>query len=132
MGRDNVPGIPKLSEQEWEVMKPLWEHGPMAARDVFAAIPDTQGWAYNTVKTMLGRLVKKGAIEYDQIGNSFLYRTVYSREEMSQDATSSFVQRVFDGALSPFLAHFAQSASPEELRRLRDELAQLQPDEEEE
>jgi len=127
MSANDAPSeTPRLSEHEWEVMKLLWEHGPMAARDVFAAIPEQQGWAYNTVKTMLARLVKKGAVAYDQIGNSYLYRAVHSRTEMTRDATGSFIRRVFDGALNPFVAHFAQNASAEEIRQLRKELEQVE------
>jgi BlaI family transcriptional regulator, penicillinase repressor len=125
-GRDDANDTPRLSEHEWEVMKPLWERGPMAARDIFAAIPEQQGWAYNTVKTMLARLVKKGAVAYDQIGNSYLYRPVHSRTEMTQAATGTFIRRVFDGALNPFVAHFAQHATAEELRQLRKELEQVE------
>ena len=71
-------------------------------------------------------LAKKGAITYDQIGNSYLYRAAHSREEVTRAATRSFVQRVFDGALNPFLAYFAESATPEELTRLKRELARLE------
>jgi BlaI family penicillinase repressor len=114
---------PRISEMEWEVMKPLWDRGPLAARDIFEHIPDTYGWAYKTVKTMLARLVKKGVIAYDQIGNSYLYRPVYDRTEMSREATRSFVRRVFDGALSPFFAQFVEHVSDEELQALKAELA---------
>ena len=118
--------IPKLSEMEWEILKPLWEKGPMAARDIYREVPERYNWAYKTVKTMLSRLVKKGAIAYDQIGNSYLYRAAYSRSEMTRDATTSFVQRVFDGAIHPFVAYFAENASPEELKRLRREVAKIE------
>jgi BlaI family penicillinase repressor len=117
---------PKLSELEWEVLKPLWDSGPMAARDIYREVPDRFGWAYKTVKTMLARLVKKGALTYEQIGNSYLYRPAFSREEMTREATQSFVKRVFDGALSPFLAHFADQVSKSDLKRLREELARLE------
>ena len=113
---------PRLSEREWEIMKPLWQHGPMAARDIYAALPEDCGWAYKTVKSMLARLVKKGALTYDQIGNSYLYRAVYSRAELTEAATGSFIERVFDGALRPFVAHFVESASKEELHVIRAEL----------
>ena len=119
------PAIPKLSELEWEVMKPFWEVGPMAARDVYACLRTRHRWAYKTVKTMLGRLVKKGALTYEQVGNSYLYRAAYSRAEMTRAATGTFVQRVFDGALRPFVAFFAESATPDELQRIREELARL-------
>ena len=123
--REKRPEIPKLSEMEWGILKPLWEKGPMAARDIYREVPRDHGWAYKTVKTMLARLVKKGALTYDQIGNSYLYRPVYSRNEMTRAATGSFIHRVFDGALKPFMAHFAQQASKEELAVLRAELARI-------
>jgi BlaI family penicillinase repressor len=75
---------------------------------------------------MLARLVKKGALAYDQIGNSYLYRAEYSRRELTREATGSFIQRVFDGAMSPFLAHFVEQASKEEIRALRAELDRLE------
>lgn len=113
---------PRLSEAEWEVIKPLWTHGPMAARDIYAALPEDCGWAYKTVKTMLSRLVKKGALTFDQVGNSYLYRAAYSRAELTQAATGSFIERVFDGALRPLVAHFVEHASKEELQAIRAEL----------
>ncbi|MBL7645297.1 MAG: BlaI/MecI/CopY family transcriptional regulator [Candidatus Hydrogenedentes bacterium] len=118
--------VPKLSELEWEVMKPLWDRGPMAARDIFQAVPQEQAWAYKTLKTMLARLVKKGVLAYDQIGNSYLYRAEYTREEMTRATVGSFVNRVFDGAMQPFVACFAESVGEDELRVLRAELARIE------
>jgi BlaI family transcriptional regulator, penicillinase repressor len=118
--------VPKLSEMEWEILKPLWEEGPMAARDIFQAVPESRGWAYKTVKTMLARLVKKEVLTYDQIGNSYLYKTKYSREEMTRSTMGSFVDRVFDGAMRPFLAYFAEGVSEDELKVLRSELARIE------
>lgn len=123
---ESQPNTPHLSEMEWEVMKPFWEHGPMAARDVFQHIPEEHHWAYKTVKSMLGRLVKKGVLTYQQVGNSYLYKAAYTREELTGAATLSFVQRVFNGALRPFLATFAESIPPEELKALRVELTRIE------
>ena len=120
------PQKPRISEQEWAVLKPLWEHGPLAARDVYAHLQDHKDWAYKTVKTMLARLVNKGALTYDQIGNSYLYRPVYSRDELTRHAAHSFIQRVFDGALTPFVAHFAEGVSDAELKVLQSELKRIE------
>lgn len=122
-GKNRAKEIPKLSEMEWEVMKPLWKHGALAARDIYEKVPDQFGWAYETVKSMLVRLVKKGVLTYDQIGNSYLYRPAYTRKEITRDATRSFMRRVFDEGLSPFFAHFIDSATDEELALLKHELA---------
>ena len=118
----NVKRCPLPPVEPMEVIKPLWTHGPMAARDIYAALPEDCGWAYKTVKTMLSRLVKKGALTFDQVGNSYLYRAAYSRAELTQAATGSFIERVFDGALRPLVAHFVEHASREELQAIRAEL----------
>lgn len=118
--------MPKLSEMEWEVLKPLWAQGPLAARDIYAAIPAERGWAYKTVKTMIARLVKKGVLEYEQVGNSYLYRAKYSREEMTRSTVGRFLHRVFDGTVSPFVSYFAEEASADELRAIREALEKLE------
>ena len=115
---------PSLAPAEWEVMKVLWEHEAMAARDVFAALPDQQRWAYKTVKTLLSRLVAKGAVDYDQIGNSYLYRPAVPREQMVRQEVRSVFKRIVNEALSPVLAHFIEEAelSDEEIRELKRKL----------
>ena len=80
--------LPDLSPAEWEVMKVIWEHGPMAARDVNSYLSEDQTWSYATVKTMLRRVVKKGWVDYDQIGNSYLYRAVVGRDKATFSAVA--------------------------------------------
>jgi len=99
---------PSISNAEWEVIRALWQHGAMAARDVYAALPERHGWAYKTVKTLLSRLVAKGAVEYEEVGNSYLYRAVYTREQMTRKEVKGFVDRVLEGSLMPVLAHFIE------------------------
>ncbi len=115
-----------LSPAEWEVMKVLWDQGPMAARDVFAALPEDRDWAYKTVKTLLSRLVAKGALAYDQIGNSYLYRAAVDREDMTRQEARSVLQRLMSEAVSPVLAHFIEEAelSDAEIKELKRHLDQ--------
>jgi len=118
--------LPSLSNAEWEVMKTFWDNGSMAARDVFSQLPENHGWAYKTVKTLLSRLVAKGALDFDQIGNSYLYRPVYTRAQLTKKEMKGFIDRVLDGSLSPILAHFIResSLSENEINRLRQILDQ--------
>ena len=115
------PRIPALSNGEWIVMKPFWEHGPLRARDLYAALPEGHGWAYKTVKTMVSRLVKKGVLDYEEVRGTFVYRPVYTREEMTRAATRFFVDRVLDGSLTPLAAYFVEEAAPDELEAIRQE-----------
>jgi BlaI family penicillinase repressor len=109
-----------LSPAEWEVMKTLWDHGPLDARGVFAALP-SRDWAFQTVKTLLSRMVVKGAVGYDQVGNSYLYRAAVPREELTRQEVQSVFDRVVGAVVSPVLAHFIDEAklSDEEIRKLQ-------------
>jgi BlaI family penicillinase repressor len=122
MAERNVnPQPPALSPAEWEVMKVLWDGGPMAARDVFGKLPPDHGWAYKTVKTLLSRLVAKQALTYDQIGNSYLYRAAVGRDHMTRQEVRSVFQRLISEASSPVLAQFIDEAelSDAEIRELK-------------
>jgi len=107
--REPASAIPSISTAELEVIKTLWDHGALAARDVFTALPADHGWAYKTVKTLLARLVAKGAVTYDQIGNSYLYRAAVSREQVTRRELKGFVERVLEGSLLPIL-HFIEGS----------------------
>lgn len=126
----NKEPLQDLSPAEWEVMKVIWELGPSAARDVYASLPAEVGWAYKTVKTLLSRLVAKGALDYEQIGNSYLYRSAVEREQMTRKEVRGVFSRVMGAALSPVLAHFIEEAdlSEEEIRNLKRLLEQKRKD----
>jgi BlaI family penicillinase repressor len=119
-----------LSPAEWEVMKVLWDHGPLAARDVFSRLPNKHGWAYKTVKTLLSRLVAKEALAYDQIGNSYLYRASVDRERMTRQEVRSIFQRLMSAASAPVLAQFIEEAqlSNDEIRALKRQLDEKRQD----
>ena len=113
-----------LSAAEWEIMKIFWQRGPLAARDVYAALPSERRWAYKTVKTLLSRLVAKQALAYDQIGNSFLYRPAVDRQDMTRQEVRSVFQRLADKAFSPVLSQFIEEAelSDAEIKQLKRQL----------
>lgn len=122
MDKSRGPSPPDVTPAEWEVMKVIWEGKPMAARDVFAALPKGHGWAIKTVKTLLSRLVAKGALQYEEVGNSYLYRAACTRDEITREEVRGFVARVLEGSLQPVLAHFVEERdlSREEIQQLQD------------
>jgi BlaI family penicillinase repressor len=113
-----------LSAAEWEIMKVFWERGPLAARDVYAALPEDHGWAYKTVKTLLSRLVAKQALSYEQIGNSYLYQPAVAREQMTRQEVRSVLERLISETFSPVLAQFIDEAdlTDAEIQQLKRQL----------
>jgi len=109
-----------LSDSEWEVMKVLWEHGPLASRDVYDHLSKEQAWAHGTVKTLLRRMVEKGWVSYTRVGNSFLYRPAISKQKGLRSVMRQFSQKVLGGALSPFVAYYTKERqlAPEDVAEL--------------
>ena len=118
--------IPQISEAEWEVMKVLWDAGSGMAAEVIARLEGQQDWAQKTVKTLLNRLVKKGALDFEVRGKSYVYRPKVTREACAASESRSFLARVFDGAAAPALVHLLKhgrlsESEAAELRRILDE-----------
>lgn len=96
----------KLTEAEWKLMNALWKrHHPASARDVMEELEGQTDWAYNTVKTMLSRLVEKGALSQRLRANTTLYTPLITRQEARRSALRALLDSAFDGAFGP-LMHF--------------------------
>jgi BlaI family transcriptional regulator, penicillinase repressor len=63
-----------MSPTEWRLMKILWSLGSAAARDVYQIAEERYGITKGTTKNLLSRLVEKGHLATQQIGNSYLYK----------------------------------------------------------
>ena len=63
-----------ISDSEWDVMEPIWEAGACTAADVIKRLKATHDWNHSTIRTLLARLVEKGALEYEVDGPRYIYR----------------------------------------------------------
>ncbi len=110
----------QLSDGEWKIMNAIWERSPASARDVHEKVERETQWAYTTVKTMLGRLVEKGALTARMRANSSLYEPRISRSQARRAALRALLDRAFDGAFAPLMSHLVEDErlSPRERREL--------------
>ena len=94
---------------------------PVPASDVVDQLGRERGWKPRTVKTMLDRLVRKGALAYAVDGKRFLYSAKVARDACVKKESRSFLSRVFDGAVTPAVVHLLANAklSDDELKQLR-------------
>lgn len=116
-----MPKTPSISEAEWKVMKLLWKKSPQPAYDLAQVLCKTQNWEIRTVKTLLSRLVKKGALSFNKYKNLYLYYPIVKEEACVKKESQSFLNQVFDGSFSALLVHFAKhkKLSKEELAQLK-------------
>ena len=116
-----------VTEAERQVMEVLWAGGPRTPDELVREIAPAQGWGEATVKTLVNRLLKKGAIASRREGGRTVYEPLLARDEYVTAESQGLLDRLFGGELAPLVAHFArrQALSDNErarLRRLLDEL----------
>jgi BlaI family penicillinase repressor len=95
--------LPELSDAEWKVIRALWTRHPASARDVLEALHGETGWAYTTVKTLLARLVAKGAATVRLRANTSLYEPLITEAEARRTEVRLLIDRAFGGASVPLL-----------------------------
>lgn len=122
----------QISEAESVVMNVLWQRHPLAADEVVAALSSQQDWQEATVKTLLNRLLNKGAIAATKDGRRYLYSPQLKREDWVHAESRGLLERLFDGRVAPLVAHFSQHRKLSrkdiaELRKLIEEIDDGQP-----
>lgn len=98
----------------------LWSRSPLAASEIIESAPKEREWSATTIKTMLARLVEKGALITKAQGRRFLYTPTVGRESVAAGQAGRLVDRLFGGRLSPLVAHLAanRDLSEEDLAAL--------------
>jgi predicted transcriptional regulator len=98
----------RASESEMQVLNALWDDAPQTAADLTARIGKVNGWTQATVKTLIARLVQKGAVTAEADGRRYLYRPAIDRADAMGEESQRFVDRLFGGRVSPMIAHLAE------------------------
>lgn len=117
----------QISEAESVVMDILWARSPLGADEVVAALADRRDWQDATIKTLLNRLLNKGAVEAVREGRRYLYSPKIRREDWVMAESRGLLERLFDGRVAPLVAHFSahrklSKKDVAELRKLLEEI----------
>jgi BlaI family penicillinase repressor len=119
----NTANIPiKISAAESQVMEALWREGALTPDELVEAVGPANGWARNTVRVLITRLVKKGAMKGAKADDGrFLYRPMVERSAYVEAESQSLLDRLFDGKLAPLVTHFAahRDLTAEDMEKLQ-------------
>ena len=113
----------KVSDSELQLLRLLWDEAPLTATELAERVGNDRNWSITTVKTMLSRLVAKGAIFAEADGRRFNYRPALERATIAAFQADRLVDRLFGGRISPLVAQLAEQrdldpADVEELEQL--------------
>ncbi|WP_293907417.1 BlaI/MecI/CopY family transcriptional regulator [Phenylobacterium sp.] len=135
MAAPDVPP-PRISTAESQVMAVVWaavEAGGAGAgvEAILAAAGPANGWGEATVRTLIHRLIRKGAPRSERRRGLVGYAPLVSREAWLSAESQGLVDRLFGGQLAPLVAHFTRTraVSAQDLARLRRLVADLDAEE---
>lgn len=121
----------RISQSELDVMDVLWtqnpQNKPMGASEVAAALANQKDWNIRTIKTLLARLVEKGALSTTAEGRRYLYAPLISKDSYAASATRRLSDRLFGGRAAPLVMHLAKDdgLSADDIAELEALLAKL-------
>ncbi|MBE6287767.1 MAG: BlaI/MecI/CopY family transcriptional regulator [Mediterranea massiliensis] len=107
-----------LTKREEEVMTLLWDNGPMFVREMMEKF--THNPHFNTVSTIVRILEVKGLVNHIDMGSTYQYYAVQSREEYGTDTLRGLVKRYFQNSYLSVVSSLVkdENISLDELKEL--------------
>jgi predicted transcriptional regulator len=118
---------PSITDSESVIMEVLWRRHPPRTEEVVASLYGDHRWQAGTIKALVNRLLRKGAIRAERDGRRFLYSPLISRDRWLLNESKGLLDRLFSGRVAPLAAHFSRHGKLTrrdiaDLKRLLDDL----------
>jgi len=110
-----------LTPAELAVIKVLWTHGRLSAREVHDRLAAALDWAYSTTRTTLDRMAAKGVVAKEEFHGLYLYAPLISRPAGLAGIIRDLAERVLETDYAPVVSLFAEANELSE-----DEIAELE------
>lgn len=116
----------RISASEWKVMEVLWNKSHLLAVDIIDKL-NNLSWSDRTVKTLISRLVDKGAIGYNKEGKSYRYYPILKKDECIKRESRAFIKNFFNGSKKEFIASFIKNEdlTDNDIKELREILDRI-------
>lgn len=111
----------KISDSELEVMHVLWDaRQPLPVADIRRELQARRGWESTTIKTLVQRLVTKGAVAQEKRG-IYYYTPLVTEKEYNDWATERLVRKLYRGNAKNLVAALvrADELTKEDIDELR-------------
>ena len=112
----------KITDSELEVMKLLWRaKDALPVTVIREQLQESKGWEPATIKTLIARLVSKGAVRQEK-RNVYYYSPIITEKEYSSWATKDLITRIYNGKASDLIASLVNSdgLSQDDIAELRE------------
>ncbi len=118
----------QISAAESQVMEALWRKAPLTPEEIIAATAKPNDWGAGTVRTLITRLLRKGALTGARQNGGYFYRPLVSRTDYIGSESQSLLDRLFAGQVAPLVAHFVtqQKLTTADIKKLKKLIEELE------
>jgi predicted transcriptional regulator len=119
--------LPRPTEAELELLRVLWERGPLTVREIHEALSGDKATGYTTTLKILQKMTDKGLVRRDESQRSHVYEPVMKAEHTQRQLVRDLLQKAFGGSPGQLVMQAlsekkATAAELSEIRRLLDQL----------
>ena len=97
----------KLSLQEEELMKVIWQYGEGSVKTFLQEFTDPKP-PYTTIASTIKNLEKKGFVTSNLLGNTYIYSSNVSEEAYKQTFMQGFIRNYFNNSYKEMVNFFVQ------------------------
>lgn len=99
----------RLSEAEIYIMHIIWKNGKTTSFDILDDVKRSQKISEKAIRTLLARMVKKGAIKItEKIGKTYVYEASIKEDEYLRKEGNYFLDYIYQGAMNTMLLNFVK------------------------
>jgi BlaI family penicillinase repressor len=103
------PKSKKLTEQELQIMKVVWQLQPATVRDVYETMLKERKIAYTSVMTIMNIMTQKCHLKRHLAERSYVYEATRPRSEILKEVVGDFLNRMFNGSAEPLVLYLARN-----------------------
>ena len=98
---------PHLTAKEEEVMRILWEKGPLLVKEVLEFLPEPRPHV-NTVSTVIRVLEKKGYVGHEKEVGTYRYHAILEKDSYRKATLMTILRNYFDNSLKSMVSALVQ------------------------
>lgn len=120
----------EMTPAEWDVMRVIWTMGDIGSGEIIGAVQAKRDWTESTIKTLLRRLVKRGALTTSALGRKFIYHPEIEERVAMDETTTDLFDHLCAMKKGDVLANLISETelSKADVAKLQDLLAQKAKD----
>lgn len=116
------PASTHPTDGELEILRVLWDRGPLALSELCEALRRQRDVATTTVATMLRVMLDKRLVKRKPVARGHQWSAAVTQSAAAKSMVGKLVDNIFDGSAGRLVAHLVEAGqlSPKELAELRD------------